>query len=77
LAPVLRLPGKCPVRSQQECSGRVRHRFFGGAVGMMDNLFLLFLATGIFCALFAVGGAIVEGWMWYEDRKKLRGKERI
>jgi len=43
----------------------------------MDNLFLLLLATGIFCALFAVGGALVEGWMWYEDRKKLRGKERI
>jgi hypothetical protein len=31
----------------------------------------------VLCGVLGIGGAIVEGWMWYEDRKKLRGKERI
>jgi hypothetical protein len=44
---------------------------------MIENWFLLLVATAILCGVFAIGGAIVEGLMRYEDRKKLRGKERI
>jgi len=44
---------------------------------MMVDAFLWLVSLGILCGVFAVGGALVEGWMRYEDHKKLRGKERI
>ena len=44
---------------------------------MIENVFLLLVYMVVLCGVFGIGGAIVEGWMWYEDRKKLRGKTRI
>ena len=44
---------------------------------MIANVFLLLVAVAILCGVLGLAGAIVEGWMWYEDRKKLRGKTRI
>lgn len=44
---------------------------------MIENLFLLLVAVAVLSGLFAIGGLAVEGWMRYEDHKKLRGKERL
>lgn len=44
---------------------------------MIEDVFLLLVYMVVLCGVLAIGGAIVEGWMWYENRKKLRGKERI
>ena len=44
---------------------------------MIENVFLLLVAIAVVSGFLAVGGLIVEGLMRYEDRKKLRGKERI
>ena len=44
---------------------------------MIENVFLLLVYMTVFCAILGIGGLVVEGWMWYEDRKKFRGKTRI
>jgi len=44
---------------------------------MIENVFLLLVYMVVLCGVLGIAGAIVEGWMWYEDRKKLRGKTRI